>query len=197
MRQTHENAPLCPPGRSDGRMPVRGAEAFWPLLRAAGKASAPAICYNAHRHQEVQWTPTERQQPRWYCESKMCPANGENIVAAWRGDSLVSENRHMQTFCIEEAEVKENHRDSTVAKWLESQGFKVHNPEDTWHRVGPWVFVDADAKTYRYCPHYGCGPSLDSLFAGVFFSFEEFKAIWGAVLSARKRRLNSQVRHLI
>ena len=110
---------------------------------------------------------------------------------------MVSENRHMQTFCIEEAEVKENHRDSTVAKWLESQGFKVHNPEDTWHRVGPWVFVDADAKTYRYCPHYGCGPSLDSLFAGVFFSFEEFKAIWGAVLSARKRRLNSQVRDLI
>ena len=95
----------------------------------------------------------------------------------------------MVTFCIEEPEIKGNHRDSAAAKWLESQGFKLRNPEDTWHREGPWIFINPDNMTYRYCPHYGCGPSDDHLFAGVHFSLDEFKAIWGAVLSARARKV--------
>jgi len=92
----------------------------------------------------------------------------------------------MSQFCIEDAEIKDNHRDSAVARWLEEQGFRDERPEDTWHRVGPWIFACTDTMTYRYCPHWavGCG----SVFEDVNFTFGEFRAIWASVASARDRK---------
>lgn len=56
----------------------------------------------------------------------------------------------MVTFCIEETEIKENHRDSDAAKWLESQGFKLRNSGDTWHREGPWIFLGILASSVSF-----------------------------------------------
>ena len=89
-------------------------------------------------------------------------------------------------YVIEEGAIANNHKDSAVAKWLEERGFALKNPEDMWHRVGPWIFVDDEEMYYRYCPHFGTGPS--DVFADVHFRFEEFKAIWTAVMSARARK---------
>lgn len=90
------------------------------------------------------------------------------------------------TYCIEEAEIAGNHRTSRAALWLEAHGFTLHRPEDTFHRVGPWIFVNSDGMEYRYCPHFGTGPS--EVFENVHLSFEEFKAVWTAVMSASGRK---------
>ena len=90
------------------------------------------------------------------------------------------------TYCIEEAEIAGNHRTSRPALWLETHGFTLHRPEDTFHRVGPWIFVNSDSLEYRYCPHFGTGPS--EVFENVHLSFEEFKAVWTAVMSASGRK---------
>lgn len=90
-------------------------------------------------------------------------------------------------YCIEEAEIAGNHRDSTTAKWLEAQGFSLHHPvADAYHRVGPLIFVDSDNLEYWYCPHFGTGPG--AVFEDVHFRFEEFKVIWTAVMSASGRK---------
>ena len=89
------------------------------------------------------------------------------------------------TYCIEEAEIAGNHRTSRAALWLEANGFTLHRPEDTFHRVGPWIFVNSGSLEYRYCPHFGTGPS--EVFENVHLSFEEFKAVWTAVMSASGR----------
>ena len=90
------------------------------------------------------------------------------------------------TYCIEEAEIAGNHRTSRAALWLEAHGFTLHRPEDAFHRVGPWIFVNSDSLEYRYCPHFGTGPS--EVFENVHLSFEEFKAVWTAVMSASGRK---------
>jgi len=92
----------------------------------------------------------------------------------------------MAQFCIEDAEIAGNHHDSSIAQWLEGQGFRDERPDDTWHRVGPWIFASTDSMTYRYCPHWavGCGPVFDN----AHFTFEEFRAIWASIASARERR---------
>jgi hypothetical protein len=60
-------------------------------------------------------------------------------------------------FCVEDAAIYENHQDSWIVKYLEEHGFSNLYPDDTLHRVGPWLWVDVENMTYRYHPHYGVG----------------------------------------
>ena len=87
-------------------------------------------------------------------------------------------------FEIEYIAIHDNHNDSWIAKYLDKHGFTLRNPYDTFHRVGPWIWVYLKDMTYGYCPHYGvsCGHSqLDTSLTG-----KDFCTIW-EILSRRQR----------
>ena len=92
-------------------------------------------------------------------------------------------------FCIEDIAIYENHRDSWIVKYLESHGFTDLRPEDTWHRSGPWLWVDVETMKYKYHPHYGVGDGDEPLL-GVNFTGKDFCTIWEIL--ERRRRIHDE-----
>ena len=91
-------------------------------------------------------------------------------------------------FCIEDIAIYENHLDSWIAQYLDNHGFSNTHPDDTWHREGPWIWVNVETMSYQYCPHYGVS-SGKPLF-DIFITGKDFCTIWEII--ERRRKLHAE-----